>query len=170
MRKAKLSTKVLIAVVLALVLLFAVTGTAFAHDSASLKFDASSFSKVDLAKWSAVLHVDLSKVGWCNIDFKHFDWSKILAWLKDHKFCWKPCPPHHPGTTCKPPTTCTEPTTCPPTTEAPVTTEPETAAAIETGGGGTSGPGTGIWALGFLALALAGGLTWTAVRPAARKK
>jgi hypothetical protein len=166
MRKAKLSTKVLIAVVLALVLLFAVTGTALAHDSATYKFDSSKFSKADMAKWSAALHVNLAKVGWCNIDFKHFDWTKILAWLKDHKFCWKPV---HPPTTCtthKPPCSTTD------TTESPVTSEPEntTAAAIETGGGGTSGPGTGIWALGILALALAGGLTWTAVRPAARKK
>ena len=167
MRKAKLSTKVLIAVVLALVLLFAVTGTAFAHDSASIKFDASSFSKVDLAKWSALLNVDLAKVGWCNIDFKNFDWTQVLAWLKDHKFCWKPVHPKPPCTT-QPTEPTTKPTTA--TTEASETTEPETAAAIETGGGGTSGPGTGIWALGFLALALAGGLTWTAVRPAARKK
>jgi hypothetical protein len=45
-----------------------------------------------------------------------------------------------------------------------------TVSEIQTGGGGTSGPGTGTWALGILALALAGGLGWTAVRPALKRK
>jgi hypothetical protein len=164
MRKAKLRTKVLIAVVLAVVLIFAVTSTALAHDSQQYyKFDCTKFSKGDLAKLTAVFHIkDWSKVGWCTIDFKHIDWSKC-DWAKLlGLFHWKHCTPPHPTTTCPPHPT----TTCPVTTEA----EETTAAAIETGGGGTSGPGTGIWALGILALALAGGLTWTAVRPAVRKK
>ena len=47
----------------------------------------------------------------------------------------------------------------------------ESTVLINTGGGGTTGgPGAGTWALGFFALALAGGLGWTAVRPALKRK
>ncbi len=44
-----------------------------------------------------------------------------------------------------------------------------TVSEIQTGLGGSTGLGAGIWALGALALALAGGLGWTALRPAVRK-
>jgi len=162
MRKAKLSTKLMVVacVVLALVLIFAITSTALASDN-HYKFDASKWNGADLAKLSAMFHIsDWSKVAWCNIDLKHMDWAKILAWLKDHKFHWgcKPKP--------KPP--CSSSSTTAVT--SPATTTPETAAEVETGGGGTAGPGAGIWALGILALALAGGLGWTAVRPAVKRK
>jgi hypothetical protein len=45
-----------------------------------------------------------------------------------------------------------------------------TVSEIQTGAGGSTGLGAGTWALGFLALALAGGLGWTALRPALKKK
>ena len=66
--------------------------------------------------------------------------------------------------------TTTSATVSPVSSETTEETTPATAAAIETGGGGTAGPGAGIWALGILALALAGGLGWTAVRPAVKRK
>ena len=56
------------------------------------------------------------------------------------------------------------------TTLGELTTTPTTAAEIQTGGGATSGIGTGAWALGIFALALAGGLGWTAIRPAFKRK
>jgi hypothetical protein len=45
-----------------------------------------------------------------------------------------------------------------------------TVSVIHTGLADFAGPGAGVWALGILALALAGGLGWSAVRPALRKK
>jgi len=181
MRKAKLGPKTMVvaAVVLALILVFAVTSTALASSDHWYKFDSKSFSKTDLAKLTSMLHVkDWSKVGWVNFDFKNCDWSKIDWWKILALFHWKPCNPH-PSTTCteKGTTTTVEAGTT--TTEEPLssttTTEEAaettvTAAAVETGGGGTAGPGGGIWALGFVALALAGGLGWTALRPATKKK
>ena len=56
------------------------------------------------------------------------------------------------------------------TTVAGSTTSASTPTEIQTGGGGTSGPGAGTWALGIFALALAGGLAWTAIRPAIKRK
>ena len=44
-----------------------------------------------------------------------------------------------------------------------------TVSEIQTGFGGSAGLGTGIWALAALALALAGGLGWTALRPAVKR-
>jgi hypothetical protein len=41
---------------------------------------------------------------------------------------------------------------------------------IQAGGGGTSGPGAGVWALGILALALVGGVGWATIRPALKRK
>ena len=116
MRKAKLGPKTMVvaAVVLALVLVFAVTSTALAGSNEQFyKFDCSKFSKADLAKLTAMLHIqDWSKVGWCNIDFKKIDWSKC-DWKKLLSlFHWRPC--KTTPTTCpKPPTTCPKPpTTC----------------------------------------------------------
>jgi len=43
-----------------------------------------------------------------------------------------------------------------------------TVSLIQTGGGGTVGPGPGVYALGMLALALFGGLAWTMLRPTRR--
>ena len=44
-----------------------------------------------------------------------------------------------------------------------------TVSLIQTGGGGTVGPGPGVYALGMLALALFGGLAWTMLRPGRRQ-
>jgi hypothetical protein len=51
-----------------------------------------------------------------------------------------------------------------------VTSDVSTVTEVQTGAGGSTGLGAGTWALGFLALALAGGLGWTALRPALKKK
>jgi hypothetical protein len=45
-----------------------------------------------------------------------------------------------------------------------------TVSLIQTGGGGTAGPGAGTYALGVFALALLGGLAWTTFRPALKRK
>ncbi len=85
-----------------------------------------------------------------------------------------------PTSTTEAPTSTTEAPTS--TTEAPTSTtvgglenttttvgDLTTVSLIQTGGGGTAGPGPGLYALGALALVLFGGLAWTALRPAHRQ-
>lgn len=45
-----------------------------------------------------------------------------------------------------------------------------TISEIQTGGSSSGGPGAGTWALGMLALALAGGLGWTALVPVLKRR
>jgi hypothetical protein len=45
-----------------------------------------------------------------------------------------------------------------------------TVSLIQTGGGGTAGPGAATYALGALALVLLGGLGWTTLRPILGRK
>ena len=70
-------------------------------------------------------------------------------------------------TTTAPTTSVTIPTTVPTT---PTTQAPSTVTAIETGGGGTAGPGAGQWALAALAGALCVGLVTSAVRVRQKSK
>jgi hypothetical protein len=154
--------------VLAMVLVIALSSTALASEK-HYSFDCSKFN---LKMFDH--RIDWSKVAWCNIDFsKVHDWAKFwltFDWKKFHFGCKPKCTTttcEHTTTTCEhTTTTCENETT---TTEAEVTTTP-TSIIVNTGGGGTAGPGAGTWALGFFALALAGGLGWTAVRPALKRK
>lgn len=158
-KRLRRGTIIVLIAVLAIMIVVALSSTALAGEK-QYKFDPSKF---DMSKFDN--RIDWSQVGWCNIDFsKVHDWVEF--WLN---FDWKD---FHWGcrtTTTECVTTTEEVTTTEgvTTTEADVTTEP---VLIDTGGGGTAGPGAGTWALGFFALALAGGLGWTAVRPALKRK
>jgi hypothetical protein len=167
----KFGLTLVVIVVLAMVLVVALTSTAMACEK-HYTFDASKFNMKLFDH-----RIDWSKVAWCNVDF-----SKVKDWVSFWKnFDWKD---FHWGCKPKPKPTTTEKctttehvtttgehvtTTCEhvTTTAAEETTE---VVIVNTGGGGTAGPGGGIWALGFFSLALAGGLGWTAVRPALKRK
>jgi hypothetical protein len=158
-------TIIVLIAVLAIMLVVVLSSTALAGEK-QYKFDPKKF---DVSKFDH--RIDWSQIGWSNIDFskihdwvafwKNFDWSKF-HW--GHK-----CTTTTTSTTEKVTTTAVSDIT---TAVSDITSEvtvPGTANAIETGGGGTAGPGAGTWALGFFALALAGGLGWTAVRPALKR-
>lgn len=161
-------TIIVLIAVLAIMLVVVLSSTALAGEK-QYKFDPKKF---DLSKFDH--RINWSKIGWSNIDF-----SKIHNWIDFWlHFDWKK---FHWGNKCTT-TTTTEEITTTSTSEDSGSTDVSditsgttesndgTAGAIETGGGGTSGPGAGTWAMGFFALALAGGLGWTAVRPALKRK
>jgi hypothetical protein len=192
-RKSRLGLIFLSIAVLAMILVVALSATAMASEK-HYTFDSSKFNMKDFDQ-----RIDWSNVGWCNFDFSKVDW-KTFDWSKfDWKnFHWgHGCTTT--TTECTTETTVSESTTevtesttttSEGTTDTTVndlttdttvndlttdTTESEATTAItvkdiETGGGGTSGPGLGTWAMGFFALALAGGLGYAAIRPATKRK